>query len=275
EPAVTPVTRPLPLTVATLVLLLPHVTVRPVRVPPFASLGVAVSCVVPPSATLADAGATVTVATGTCTTVVTAVPPLPPPVPAALPVTSPAALTVATLVLLLAHVTARPTSGLPFASFGVAVSGTVFPSSTVAVAGVTSTVATGTVVPTVIAPVSLSPSLLAVILAAPLVPPVTAPRAPTATAHSAARSAAGLSPDGCSAIIVKPVPGVIASPLLVTPNTPYATLSAPANGASATLSPFTASPAFDPVCPIAPAPFAPLASTPLHCDTIHWQLDTA
>ena len=44
EPGVTPATRPLPLTVATLVLLLVHVTVRPVSVPPAESFGVAVSC---------------------------------------------------------------------------------------------------------------------------------------------------------------------------------------------------------------------------------------
>jgi hypothetical protein len=47
------------------------------------------------------------------------------------------------------------------------------------------------------------------------------------------------------------------------------------NAASGTVSPLTASPRFAPVCPIAPAPFTPLASTPLHCDTIHWQLETA
>src|SRR5207253_828860 len=44
EPGVTPATRPLPLTVATLVLLLAHITVRPVRVPPATSFGGAVSC---------------------------------------------------------------------------------------------------------------------------------------------------------------------------------------------------------------------------------------
>ena len=44
EPVVTPLTRPLELTVATALLLLPHVIVRPVRVLPFASFGVALSC---------------------------------------------------------------------------------------------------------------------------------------------------------------------------------------------------------------------------------------
>jgi len=52
------VTRPLPLTVATPVLLLPHVTTRPVNALPLASCGVAVSCAVCPIATLTDAGLT-------------------------------------------------------------------------------------------------------------------------------------------------------------------------------------------------------------------------
>ena len=45
--------------------------------------------------------------------------------PAALPVTSPVVFTVAIDVLPLVQVTARPASGLPLASFGVAVSCTV------------------------------------------------------------------------------------------------------------------------------------------------------
>src|SRR5205807_8219904 len=52
EPAATPVTNPLVLTVATAVLLT-HVTVRPVRGVPFESFGVAVNSVVAPSVTLA------------------------------------------------------------------------------------------------------------------------------------------------------------------------------------------------------------------------------
>ncbi len=46
EPAPTAVTRPLPLTVATDVLLLDHAIARPVSGLPFASLAVAVSCTV-------------------------------------------------------------------------------------------------------------------------------------------------------------------------------------------------------------------------------------
>src|SRR2546422_665178 len=64
DPAATPVTSPLPLTVAADVLLLCQVTVRPTSGLPFASLGVAVSCRVRPAATVADAGVSVTVATG-------------------------------------------------------------------------------------------------------------------------------------------------------------------------------------------------------------------
>src|SRR2546422_10995296 len=69
EPTVTPVTRPLELTVATEVLLLDQLTVRPDNGFPFASFGVAVSWIALPACTLAEAGATLTEATGTCTTV--------------------------------------------------------------------------------------------------------------------------------------------------------------------------------------------------------------
>src|SRR5436189_6274705 len=63
--------------------------------------------------------------------------------PAATPLTSPLPLTVAADVLLLCQVTVRPTSGLPFASLGVAVSGRLLPADTVPDAGVTVTDATG------------------------------------------------------------------------------------------------------------------------------------
>src|SRR3989442_1100641 len=74
EPAATPLTSPLPFTPATDVLLLDHVTTRPVSGLPLASFGVAVSCTVWPTDTLVDAGVTVTEATGTCTTVMAALP---------------------------------------------------------------------------------------------------------------------------------------------------------------------------------------------------------
>src|SRR2546427_690726 len=71
EPAATPVTRPLALTVATAVLLLDQVTTRPVSGAPLRSLGVAVSCSVRPTCTLAGDGLTVTQATGTADTATT------------------------------------------------------------------------------------------------------------------------------------------------------------------------------------------------------------
>src|SRR4029077_2765779 len=132
-PAATPVTSPLPFTVATAVLLLAQVTTRPDNGLPLASFGVAVSCTVAPCWTLAGDGVTVTVATGTLDTVTAAVPLCPSLVavmvaePPATPVTSPLPFTVATAVLLLAQVTTRPDNGLPLASFGVAVSCTVAP----------------------------------------------------------------------------------------------------------------------------------------------------
>jgi len=69
EPATTPLTSPLELTVATELSLLDHVIVRPVSALPLASFGVAVSWSVLPTGTLPEAGLTVTEATGTCTTV--------------------------------------------------------------------------------------------------------------------------------------------------------------------------------------------------------------
>jgi hypothetical protein len=171
DPAATPVTSPLPLTVAAVVLLLPHVTTRPVSVLPFASLGVAASCTVCPAVTLADPGLTLTDATGAgvCVTVIAAVPFLLSLVavivaePAAAPVTRPLPFTVATAVLLLAHVTTRPFSAFPFASRGVAVSCTVCPVVTLTDAGLTPTVATGTA-PTSMTAVSAMLSVLATIL---------------------------------------------------------------------------------------------------------------
>src|SRR5438094_213765 len=128
EPAATLVTRPLGLTRATVVSPLAHVTVRPVKVPPAESFGVAVSCTVCPTRMLADAGETASEATGTVVTVSAAVLLLPSLVavivaePAVTLATRPLPLTVATLVLLLVHVTVRLVSVPPAESFGVAVS---------------------------------------------------------------------------------------------------------------------------------------------------------
>jgi len=182
EPATTPVTRPLALTVPTEPLLLAHVTVRPVSVLPFASFGVAVSWTVCPACTDAGAGLTVTDATGTSVTVTTDVPLCPSDVavivvePATTPVTRPLAFTVPTEVLLLAHVTVRPVNGLPFASFGVAVSWTACATGTDADAGLTVTDATGSgPALTVTAELPLCPSDVAVIVVEPATTPVTSP----------------------------------------------------------------------------------------------------
>src|SRR5947208_6794192 len=167
EPAATPVTKPLLLTVATAVLLFDHVTTRPVRVPPAESLVTAESCRVPPTAMVADAGLTVTDATGTIVTVMTAVPLLPSLVavivaePAATPVTKPLPVTVATAGLLLAQVTTRPASELPAESFVTAESCCVAPTAMLADVGLTVTEATGTLA-TVMVALLLLPSLVAV-----------------------------------------------------------------------------------------------------------------
>src|SRR5437773_4391518 len=149
-PDATPLTSPLPFTLAIALLLDCQVTTRPVNGLPLASLGVAVSCTVLPTATPAVAGVTVTDATGTAVTVMAAVPLWPSLVavivaePATFPVTSPVPVTVATGVLLLDHATGRPVSTVPFASFRVAVSCCVCPTGTLADAGLTVTDATGT-----------------------------------------------------------------------------------------------------------------------------------
>src|SRR5207244_8879355 len=164
-PGVTPDTSPLLLTVATAVLELDHVTVRPERGAPLASFGVAVSCTVWPACTEAEGGVTSTVATGTFVTLIDEVPLFPSlvavivAVPGVTPDTSPLLLTVATAVLELDHVTVRPERGAPFPSFGVPVSCTVWPARPEAEGGVTSTAATGTFV-TVIDEVPLLPSLV-------------------------------------------------------------------------------------------------------------------
>src|SRR5437773_648632 len=182
-PAVTPLTIPLPVTVATAVLFDAQATVRPVSVLPFASLAAAgggAGCPVGTAGGDAVAVPTVTDAAATVVTVIVEVPLCPSLVavivaePAVTPVTSPLPLTVATAVLLLAQLTARPDNGLPFASLGVAASCTVWPTCTDADAGLTATDATGTLV-TKIAAVPLFPSLVAVSVAAPTATPVACP----------------------------------------------------------------------------------------------------
>jgi len=149
-PTVIPVVSPLLVTVAAVVLLLAHVTVRPVSTLPPASLRVAASWTVCPTVTLADAGLTVTDATGTLVVVTVMVEvPLCPPLtavivadPDATPAVSPLLSTVATAALLLAQVIAQPERGLPAESSGVAVSCSAWPVATLAAAGLTTTDAT-------------------------------------------------------------------------------------------------------------------------------------
>src|SRR5919108_1750378 len=127
-PTATAVTRPLPFTVATPVLLLDHVTVRPVKTFPLASRSVADSWRVPPTVSVAVAGETLTVVTGGRFTVIDDVPLTPSLVavmvaePAPAPVTSPVDDTVATPLAFVVQVTVRPVSTFPLASRGVAVS---------------------------------------------------------------------------------------------------------------------------------------------------------
>src|SRR5207249_1836093 len=120
DPAVTPVTSPLPLTVAMLLLLDDQLMARPVNGLPLASRGVAVSCTVPVIAMFAALGDTVTAATGATVTVTVAVPLWPslvavivtgPPGPA--PVTSPLPFTVAIVLSLDCQVMTRPVNGVP------------------------------------------------------------------------------------------------------------------------------------------------------------------
>ena len=183
DPGPPPVTSPLADTVATAVLLLTHVTVRPLKGLPLASSGVAVSCWVPPTRIVAAVGLTLTDATGTAT-VIADVPLFPSLVavivaePVATPVTRPFASTVATPGALVVQLTARPESGFPLASSGVAVSCWVPPTAIVAEPGLTATDATGTGF-TVIADVPLFPSLVAVIVAEPGATAVTRPFAST------------------------------------------------------------------------------------------------
>src|SRR5438309_6333274 len=182
-PSATSVTSPVGDTVITVGVLDVHATGRPVKGLPLASLSVTFSWMVPWSGSVAGAGLTTTVATGTSVTVPSAVPAFPSlvavivAVPAATPFTSPLLLTVAILVLLLAHVTVRPVSAVPAESFGVAVSCTVCPTVRLAVAGATATEATEATRTdvTVSAAVLLLPSLVAVIVAEPAVTPATRP----------------------------------------------------------------------------------------------------
>jgi hypothetical protein len=179
-PSAWAVTKPLVVTVATLLAFVAQVTTRPVNALPFASRGVAVSCTVCPTVRLALDGTTVTDATGVRATVIDAVAVRPSQsavtvaVPIATLLTNPVPLTVATAPALVDQVTVRPASTFPLASRHVAVNWAVCPMSKVIALGVTCTDATG-ISCVVIAALPVWPSLVAVIVAAPTARAVTRP----------------------------------------------------------------------------------------------------
>src|SRR6266404_4300326 len=164
KPALTPLATPDVLTVATAVAVELHVTTGPVRMPPAESRKVAVKAWVCPTKIDAVAGAMVTEATGTLTTVRVAVPLFVSLVammevePSATLVATPAPSIVATPVLVDDHETERPVKTPPAESYRVAVKAAGAPSSTLAVGGVTVTDATGGGVTTITA-VSATPDV--------------------------------------------------------------------------------------------------------------------
>jgi len=127
-PAATALTRPVEDTVATAGFELDQVMERPLSTVPAASLSVTCNWTESPTASDGADGVVITVATAGAGTVTVAVPVLPSEVaamvlePAVTAVTSPVALTVATALFEVDQTRARPASGAPFASFGVAVS---------------------------------------------------------------------------------------------------------------------------------------------------------
>ncbi len=137
------------------------------------------SCTVWPTCSVADAGVTLTDATGTLVTVTDAVLLCPSLVavivaePRPTPVTRPTALTAATDELLLTHVTVRPLSTLPAESVVVAESCAVWPTSTVVDVGFRVTDATGAGVTVTTAVSELPPGLpVATTLTFPVSEPV-------------------------------------------------------------------------------------------------------
>jgi hypothetical protein len=185
-PGASTVTNPLEETVASALLLLLHVTTRPVRVLLLASFRVATSCCVCPTVLLNVPGLTVTVATGTATTFAVLVPVMPAAValivatPVVTPVTTPEAFTLATAELFDDHANEVATV-LPPASRATAVSAWVAPTCTENGDGVTVTLAIagdGAAV-TVAVEAPWIPSEVAVIVAEPATTPVTNPVALT------------------------------------------------------------------------------------------------
>jgi len=128
DPGATAVTLPVVDTVATALLPELHVTLRPFSIDPVESRVVAVACVFCPTVIDVDASETVTIATGTGTTVMEDVPVFPSlaavmvAVPSATEVTRPVAETVAIAGALDDQVMARPFRTMLFASLVSAVS---------------------------------------------------------------------------------------------------------------------------------------------------------
>ncbi len=144
-PTVSVVTRPLALTVATAGFELAHDTARPVSTSFEASREVAVACVVPPTVIDEAASDTLTVATGTGTTVTVDDPTTPSAValitvvPGATARTRPVLAMTATLLFAERHSTARSVNTAPLLSRTTAVRSSVTPVISETLTGVTST----------------------------------------------------------------------------------------------------------------------------------------
>lgn len=148
-PGETPVTSPVPFTVAVLASAEDQAIVRPLRTLPFESRSVTDSWTVPPVMTDAECGLTLTEATDGALTVTLAVPLLPSLVarivaePTATAVTKPSLETVATDVFDDDQVMVRPPNAVPSESRGVAAKVMVSPGTSEAVVGFNVTVDTG------------------------------------------------------------------------------------------------------------------------------------
>jgi hypothetical protein len=202
-PTATAVTSPLDVTVATWALLVDHVTTRPLSASPALSRGSADSWVVCPTTISTLDGLTSIVATGTAETEIDATAERPSAVarmtapPVASAVTMPSSVTVATLALLVVHVTGLPGSTFPALSSGSAVSWTDSPTSMPRLLDDSLIDATGVGV-TVTSASASCPCTLAAILTVPTDTPVTSP--PAVTSAIAGSSVAQRMPSPASMV---------------------------------------------------------------------------
>jgi hypothetical protein len=184
EPAATAVTRPVEETVAIFASDVDQVTVRPEITAPEASFAVADACVVCPTVSavaLTDAVTLVTAAAVTVTAddaLLPSIVAVTVAVPWATPLSFPVASTVTTCAFDDFHVTRRPVSVAPLASFAVAVSCDVAPAASDTDVGATATDATATAVTETLT-VSLKPPEEATTPAVPTATPLTTPVALT------------------------------------------------------------------------------------------------